>query len=1073
MSNDRIRRVYNRATELWTDLHAQLADRCTKINKWVEMDAKVAKWTSEMGEEDVLGEDMRYLDLHRHSDTESDDEEDNNARQSEERRLRRVYRDRQSKFLKGLFWSAHQRFFRSLCIASKVDRAISLAREALKDGHCCVIGLQSTGEARSKGAALAAGFNDESGGQFEDFVCAPNEDLKRIIVMMFPLPPKPKGVVAPVFFNPVKDISVNEDITEVSDVPLEESHGKRRSSRNRHAKAKKRKGSGRERIPWEKISIDLDMTSVENERLVNYRKAVDNVMQYMEAVNDLDLPANPLDRLLNELGGPDKVAELTGRKIRQIQRFDESKGRMIVTYEKRKGIGRLDQINIEERNNFQSGKKLVAILSEAASTGISLQSDKRVANTRRRVHITLELPWSADKAIQQLGRTHRSNQVSGPKYKVLLSDIGGEKRFASAVAKRLALLGALTQGDRRATGQSNAIGLGEFDCDNRFGQKALNQMLDSIWKCERSPLTEAPDSLGFEALRLIDSHLTTVLDEDGDWRMNMAPYDDDTKAQQTFYEMMESLLLGPCVKLTEARVAAIKGGKSVAMYCDSLENGTELKESIKSKIDEEVKAAKDKGLNFHVLCYIWLFEVGITKETSKPGKYRPPIGVSKFLNRSLGMNLLRQKLLTEHFMKFLEKEISLAKRAGEYDQGIKTISGHSVAIHKPRSFCFRGTEAKDERVLVYKVAVDRGMDSKNALTLYEDAKAFDIDSGNNAADDVQRIVSGFYVDRRRDIYKEVPKIFLIINQGKSSSKCVVVRPNEGKKIFTKVYVWDRLIHDAHGTCQLSRCTDISGAVDNWNLEFNLADRPSFETYQRYCYGRHDESIVFSGSIVPILNKILVSASFDQFSEDNENLTMPSIVRVECSDKPQHMIALEPNAEPQQTEKGNVSAEDVGGSSPAVGDKVARVFGSNIFRGIIIAEVDQSGLYSTRLSDGRCIKMNIGEVEEAKELVESETKKLLEGDLPSCAANTATEHTARRPSLAVGEEKETEEYERYFEEEHSGEVPSVLVGLQFPKRTMDWYSQIAKAHIPIPLWEFSHQMESKNETNGRMMVEEVR
>jgi hypothetical protein len=98
-------------------------------------------------------------------------------------------------------------------------------------------------------------------------------------------------------------------------------------------------------------------------------------------------------------------------------------------------------------------------------------------------------------------------------------------------------------------------------------------------------------------------------------------------------------------------------------------------------------------------------------------------------------------------------------------------------------------------------------------------------------------------------------------------------------------------------------------------------------------------------------------------------------------------------------------------------------------------------------------MNIGEVEEAKELVESETKKLLEENLPSCAANTATQQTARRPTMAVGEEKETEEYERYFEEEHSGEVPSVLVGLQFPKRTMDWYSQIAKAHIPIPLWMF--------------------
>src|SRR5215510_581918 len=137
----------------------------------------------------------------------------------------------------------------------------------------------------------------------------------------------------------------------------------------------------------------------------------------------------------------------------------------------------MDRVNIHEMEQFQSGRKRIAIISDAASTGISLHASNRAANKQRRVHITLELGWSADKQMQTFGRTHRSDQAVPPEYVLLSTELGGEKRFSSTIARRLGSLGALTKGDRRSADNSD---LAKYNFETEEGRAALCLMLRRI-----------------------------------------------------------------------------------------------------------------------------------------------------------------------------------------------------------------------------------------------------------------------------------------------------------------------------------------------------------------------------------------------------------------------------------------------------------------------------------------------------------------------------------------------------------------------------------------------------------------
>uniref|UniRef100_A0A8C2EPK0 Strawberry notch homolog 1 (Drosophila) n=2 Tax=Cyprinus carpio TaxID=7962 RepID=A0A8C2EPK0_CYPCA len=663
---------------------------------------------------------------------------------------------RMKKSMWGQFWSAHQRFFKYLCIASKVRRVVQLAREEVKNGKCVVIGLQSTGEARTLEAL------EEGGGELNDFVSTAKGVLQSLVEKHFPAPDRQK-----LFSLLGIDLSVKE--TPSPKETSAEQKGKKRKGPETKKQVKKARKSGglsgsssdesnsddsdkdaesddsfksvssgeededdfnpfkddssedEEDDPWlirkdtkkskdkrnkkKKKSIDPDSiqsallasglgttrptfttptikpsnntvavakSEPEESSCVTSQDAVEDAQRMkrdlLEKLEQLaeDLPPNTLDELIDELGGPDNVAEMTGRKGRVVSNDDGS-----ISYESRSELDvPVEILNLTEKQRFMDGDKNIAIISEAASSGISLQADRRVKNQRRRVHMTLELPWSADRAIQQFGRTHRSNQVTAPEYVFLISELAGEQRFASIVAKRLESLGALTHGDRRATETRD---LSRFNFDNKYGRNALEIVMKSIVSLD-SPLVSPP------------------ADFDGD-----------------FFKEIRNGLIGVGLINVEDRSGVL---------------------------------SLDKDYN----------------------------NIGKFLNRILGMEVHQQNALFQYFSDTLSAVIQNAKKSGRYDMGILDLGSGDEKVKKVdvKKFLTPGYSTSGH-VELYTVSVERGMSWEDATHVWAD---------QNGPDD------GFYVQVRNN-----KKIAILIKEVNPRKRLFMVyRPNIGKQVKLETYV---------------------------------------------------------------------------------------------------------------------------------------------------------------------------------------------------------------------------------------------------------------------------------------------
>ncbi|MGD0420565.1 MAG: strawberry notch-like NTP hydrolase domain-containing protein [Xanthobacteraceae bacterium] len=313
------------------------------------------------------------------------------------------------------FWGGHQRFFNQIITSMQMPSVVKAVEQDLAAGRQVVLQLTNTNEASQERAAAKA----QTAEDIEDLDITPRDQIIQLVENSFP---------------------TQEYETYVDD------DGKERS----------------------RPVVDSNGNAVQNKEAVAMRERL------IDQLASVRVPQGPLDLVLDHFG-VDTVAEVTGRGRRFVLKPDEKTGQKRRVEESRPGSA-----NQAETDAFQEGKKKVLIFSEAGGTGASYHADNTAASKdARRSHYLVQGGWRADKAVQGFGRTHRSNQASAPIFRLVTTDLQGQKRFISSIARRLGQLGALTKGERKAGDQG--IFSARDNLESTEARTALTQFFRDIY----------------------------------------------------------------------------------------------------------------------------------------------------------------------------------------------------------------------------------------------------------------------------------------------------------------------------------------------------------------------------------------------------------------------------------------------------------------------------------------------------------------------------------------------------------------------------------------------------------------